>query len=82
MRDFNDLRFFAAVVLKRDQSPRRPDSRSVDVAIRVRERLDTDADMQVKWIGVSRRILVASPSLLAKVGAAREGRTNVPHCAA
>src|SRR5437660_2908015 len=37
----------------------------VDVAIRVRERLDTDADLQVKRIGVSRRILVASPSLLA-----------------
>ena len=32
----------------------------VDVAIRVRERLfDTDADLQVKRIGVSRRILVA-----------------------
>lgn len=40
----------------------------VDVAIRVRERLDTDADMQVKRIGVSRRILVASPSLF-KAGA-------------
>jgi DNA-binding transcriptional LysR family regulator len=37
----------------------------VDVAIRVRERLDTDADMHVKRIGVSRRILVASPNLLA-----------------
>ena len=40
----------------------------VDVAIRVRERLDTDADLQVKRIGMSRRILVASPSLLAKAG--------------
>jgi DNA-binding transcriptional LysR family regulator len=40
----------------------------VDVAIRVRERLDTDADLQVKRIGVSRRILVASPGLLATVG--------------
>src|SRR3984957_1679234 len=38
----------------------------VDIAIRVRERLDTDADLQMKRIGVSRRILVASPSLLAK----------------
>jgi DNA-binding transcriptional LysR family regulator len=37
----------------------------VDVAIRVRERLDTDADLQVKQIGTSRRILVASPRLLA-----------------
>jgi DNA-binding transcriptional LysR family regulator len=37
----------------------------VDVAIRVRERLDTDADLQVKRIGVTRRILVASPNLLA-----------------
>jgi DNA-binding transcriptional LysR family regulator len=40
----------------------------IDVAIRVRERLDTDADLQVKRIGVSRRILVASPDLLATVG--------------
>jgi DNA-binding transcriptional LysR family regulator len=41
----------------------------VDIAIRVRERLDTDADLQVKRIGVSRRILVASPSLLATADA-------------
>jgi DNA-binding transcriptional LysR family regulator len=40
----------------------------IDVAIRVRERLDTDADLQVKRIGVSRRILVASPDLVARVG--------------
>jgi DNA-binding transcriptional LysR family regulator len=41
----------------------------VDVAIRVRERLDTDADLQVKRIGASRRILVASPNLLAAASA-------------
>jgi DNA-binding transcriptional LysR family regulator len=40
----------------------------VDVAIRVRERLDTDADLQVKRIGISRRLLVASPTLLAEKG--------------
>src|SRR6267142_11362 len=40
----------------------------IDVAIRVRERLDTDADLQMKRIGISRRILVASPRLLAKMG--------------
>jgi len=40
----------------------------IDVAIRVRERLDTDADLQMKRIGPSRRILVASPTLLAKEG--------------
>ena len=40
----------------------------IDLAIRVRERLDTDADLQMKRIGVSRRILVASPMLLAKEG--------------
>jgi DNA-binding transcriptional LysR family regulator len=40
----------------------------IDVAIRVRARLDTDADLQVKRIGLSRRILVASPTLLAKEG--------------
>jgi DNA-binding transcriptional LysR family regulator len=41
----------------------------IDVAIRVRERLDTDAELQVKRIGVSRRILVASPKLLAAADA-------------
>jgi len=40
----------------------------VDIAIRVRERLDGDADLQVKQIGVSRRILVASPALVAAMG--------------
>lgn len=40
----------------------------VDVAIRVRERLDTDAELQVKRIGVSRRILVTSPNLLKALG--------------
>src|ERR1700730_1812138 len=40
----------------------------IDVAIRVRERLDTDTDLQMKRIGASRRILVASPTLLAKQG--------------
>jgi len=45
----------------------------IDVAIRVRERLDTDADLQMKRIGVSRRILVASPMLLA-----REGEPTTP----
>lgn len=34
----------------------------VDVAVRVRERLDTDADLQMRRIGTSRRILVASPA--------------------
>src|ERR1700739_4671614 len=37
----------------------------VDVAIRVRERLDTDAELQLKRIGISRRILVASPQISA-----------------
>ena len=40
----------------------------IDVAIRVRERLDTDAELQMKRIGLSKRILVASPTLLAKAG--------------
>jgi DNA-binding transcriptional LysR family regulator len=40
----------------------------VDIAIRVRERLDTDADLQLKRIGASRRILVAAPRLLDKMG--------------
>lgn len=44
----------------------------IDVAIRVRERLDTDADLQMKRIGFSQRILVASPKLLATVGSPKE----------
>ena len=40
----------------------------IDVAIRVRERLDTDAELQLKRIGVSKRILVASPMLLTRMG--------------
>src|ERR1700739_1299293 len=41
----------------------------IDVAIRVRERLDTDADLQMKRMGGRRRLLIASPALLAKIGA-------------
>ena len=33
----------------------------IDVAIRIRERLDTDADVQLKKIGPSKRILVGAP---------------------
>jgi DNA-binding transcriptional LysR family regulator len=40
----------------------------IDVAIRVRERLDTDADLQMKRVGLSRRILVASPAFVTKHG--------------
>ena len=41
----------------------------VDVAVRVRERLDTDGDLQMRRIGVSRRIVVASPGLIRTHGA-------------
>jgi DNA-binding transcriptional LysR family regulator len=40
----------------------------VDIAIRIRERLDTDADVQLKKVGTSKRILVGAPRLLAEVG--------------
>jgi len=40
----------------------------VDIAIRVRDTLDSDADMQVKIIGRSGRLLVASPAFLDKHG--------------
>ena len=40
----------------------------MDIAIRVRERLDTDAELQMKRIGVSKRLLVAAPRLLATLG--------------
>jgi DNA-binding transcriptional LysR family regulator len=36
---------------------------SVDIAVRIRERLDTDGELQMKRLGVSKRILVASPKL-------------------
>lgn len=41
----------------------------VDIAIRVRERLDTDADLQVKIVGRTGAVLVASPDLLRAHGA-------------
>jgi DNA-binding transcriptional LysR family regulator len=40
----------------------------IDIAIRIRERLDTDADVQLKKIGTSKRILVSAPKLLAEIG--------------
>lgn len=40
----------------------------VDVAIRIREDLDTDGEMQMRRIGISRRILVASAALLKEHG--------------
>jgi len=40
----------------------------IDIAIRIRERLDTDADVQVRKVGTSKRILVGAPSLVADVG--------------
>lgn len=40
----------------------------IDVAVRVRERLDTDGDLQMRRIGVSRRIVVASPDFIHERG--------------
>lgn len=40
----------------------------IDVAIRVRERLDTDADLQVRTVARSGLMLVASPALIAVHG--------------
>jgi DNA-binding transcriptional LysR family regulator len=37
----------------------------IDIAIRVRERLDTDAGLHMRRIGMSQRFLVASPKFLA-----------------
>ena len=36
----------------------------IDVSVRVREKLDTDADLVMKRIGVSKHVVVASPALL------------------
>ena len=44
----------------------------IDVAIRVRERLDTDADLQMRRIGMSRRILVASPAFWQQCASLKE----------
>jgi DNA-binding transcriptional LysR family regulator len=41
---------------------------NVDVAVRVRERLDTDAELQMKVIGRTVSRLVAAPSLLKRLG--------------
>src|SRR5271163_3495881 len=43
----------------------------VDVAVRVRERLDTDGDLQMRRIGLSRRIVVASPDFVRHHGEPR-----------
>jgi DNA-binding transcriptional LysR family regulator len=40
----------------------------IDVSVRVREKLDTDADLVMKRIGISKHVLVASPTLLASLG--------------
>lgn len=40
----------------------------VDIAIRVREKLDTDADLQLKVVGHTVSRLVAAPSLLERLG--------------
>ena len=40
----------------------------VDVAIRVRERLDTDADLQVRIVSRSASLLTASPEFLGRMG--------------
>jgi DNA-binding transcriptional LysR family regulator len=41
---------------------------SVDIAVRVREKLDTDADLQLKVIGRTVSRLAASPALLKQMG--------------
>ncbi|MGK6323153.1 LysR substrate-binding domain-containing protein [Sphingomonas sp. DT-51] len=41
----------------------------IDVALRVRTRLDTDAELTVRTLGQSTRILVASPQLASQIGA-------------
>ena len=41
----------------------------IDIAVRVRERLDTDADLQMKQLGHSVQQLVASPGFIAAHGA-------------
>ncbi|HZZ35762.1 MAG TPA: LysR family transcriptional regulator [Caulobacteraceae bacterium] len=40
----------------------------IDVALRVRERLDTDPDLTMRTLGASRLVLAASPSFVAGLG--------------
>lgn len=47
---------------------------SVDVAVRVRDRLDTDADLQVKIISRAASMMAASPAFVAE-----HGRPAAPH---
>ena len=62
MEAYPDVRLALAV------SNRRVDlvEEGFDVALRVRERLDTDQDLVVRRLGVSRRILVANPAHLSQ----------------
>lgn len=46
----------------------------IDVAVRIRERLDTDVDLQMRRIGVSRRVIVASPDFVRA-----HGEPRTPH---
>jgi len=40
----------------------------IDIAIRIRDRLDSDGNLQMRRIGISRRILVANRTLLKRYG--------------
>lgn len=59
-----------AVVLRVFATNRRVDvlGEGIDVAIRVRERLDSDGSLVLRRIGASRGLLVASPALLDRIG--------------
>lgn len=43
----------------------------IDIAVRIRERLDTDADLQVRTLGNTSLMLVASPAFVAEHGQPR-----------
>ncbi len=51
----------------------------VDIAIRVRERLDTDADLQMKQLGHSTQMLVASPGFISAHGGPAHPREIPDH---
>lgn len=58
------------VTLRLNATNRRVDvlGEGIDVAIRVRERLDSDGSLVVRRIGATRGLLVASPALLDRLG--------------
>lgn len=64
MRDVNNLRYFAEVVDRGSYAA----GEGIDVALRVRPRLDEQAQLVTRTLGILRTQLMASPGQLARPG--------------